>query len=463
MTAYYFYGMLFLYRRNIMPKAKTKEEFSKELKDKYSGKYELVNEYCGSSKKVWFHCNKDLGHQDWKETPTHVLGGRVCPECLGKNIHRTQEQFLKDLEKEHGNIITTNDTFTGVNNKMWFHCNRGIGHKDWRAFPNNILRGQGCPKCGILKRSKSHTKSHEKFIEEFNNISDGTVEIVGKYTGRFKPIETKCKLCGYTWTPNPSDLLGGRGCPNCKSSSGEQTVRAVLEFNNINYDPQHNFKIKDKTHRLDFVLKDNKGSWCVIQPDGIQHTWKYKQFTKDKKEAERSFEDRVARDKDENKYLPALGVRVLRIPWLWFDLDDTFILLCDFLGYDLAKPSKGYVPKYKKSENMINDYLENGDALSIAKKYGVSKTTVINKTTKYIGMSLTEYHKSHPMAHKSVSNKVGNNTPTAVISIDGKGIETKYPSMSQASKETGASSGSIARCLYGDFKTAGGYKWEKAE
>lgn len=444
-----------------MSKIKTKEAFSKELAIKYGGNYKLVDEYFGSSKKVKFHCNRGLGHRDWKETPSHVLAGRICPECLGKHIRRTQEEFVQDVKKVHGGNISVIGSFSGVNNKMWFHCTKDASHKDWQAFPSNILRGQGCPKCGILKRGKSHTKSHDEFMQEFNKISDYTVEVIGKYTGRFKPIRVRCTLCRCYWDTKPGDLLSGRGCPNCKSSSGEQSVRAILEFNNIDYDPQHNFKIQGKTHRLDFVLKDANNNWCVIQPDGIQHTWKYKQFTKDKKEAEQAFRNRVSRDRDENRYLPALGIRVLRIPWFWFDLDNTFILLQDFLRYRLKKPSRGYIPKYKESESLVNDYLKNGNAIAIAKKYGVSKTTVINRATKYLGMSLTEYHKLHPMEHGPVSDKIGNNISTPVISIDSQGNESRYGSINQASKETNTSSGSISRCLQGDFSTAGGYKWKR--
>lgn len=444
-----------------MPRAKTTEEFQQELKDRYNNKYSLVGEYVKGGVKAQFHCNAGLGHEDWYETPTHVLGGRVCPKCLGKNIQRTQEQFLEDLKKEHGTSITTSDKFTKVNDRMWFHCNKGLGHPDWYAFPSNILRGWGCPKCGASRRAGIKTWSQSEFIEALRQVAGSTIKVTGKYTKSINRIQVCCTLCGHVWNPKANELLQGRGCPNCTSSSGEQVIRAILEFNNIDYDPQHNFEIKGKTHRLDFVLRDSNNNWCVIQPDGSQHTWLTMQFSGDKEKAEQAFKDRVARDRDENKYLMAQGVRVLRIPWFWFDLDNTFTLLQDFLGYKLEKPDKDYIPGYKQIREIAYDYLKHGNAKAIAKKYKIARTTVDNMFIKYFDMNRREYVRLHPEYYVPRSQNPGCFKSSKVRSIDKENNRKVYPSIAEASRQVGTSSAGISKCINGKQKTAGGYKWEK--
>lgn len=360
-------------------------------------------------------------------------------------VRKTQDEFLLDLDKVHGSDIITSDRYINNKTKLLFRCT--ICNNSWLAIPGDILRGHGCPKCGVKKRSKSQTKTPQSFLNELRDVSGGTITTDDRYVSSEHRLVFHCVLCGNRWKATPNNILRGSNCPNCKSSSGEQSVRAILEFNSIDYDSQYNFKIKGKTHRLDFVLKDSRGNWCVIQPDGEQHYISHNGFYRGTK-----------LDRDENNYLPALGVRVLRIPWFWFDLDNTFILLQDFLGYELKKPSKDYVPMYKNIKDMVYDYLEHGNAKCIAKKYGISRIVVFRNFKKYFGMPRSEYTKLHP-EYKTFRKP---SHSTRIISIDSKGVQHSYPSQAEASRQVGTSISCIGNCLHGRQKTTGGYRWEYA-
>ncbi len=91
-----------------------------------------------------------------------------------------------------------------------------------------------------------------------------------------------------------------------------------------------------------------------------------------------------------------------------------------------------------KDENKMNNSLDNLEWCSA--KYNMNYGTANSRRSK----SLT----NHPL--KSIS----------LYQIDFSGNTIKeYPSIIEASRETGISRTGIGRCLKGERKTAGGYKW----
>ena len=400
----------------------------------------------GHEIKIQMTCN-NKEHKPYYTTLSRIKDGKGCRLC---NItQRKPDSYYIEQAQKYCKLGTYPTGVIKVVNgltEIEVACNNTLHHPTYKSL-GSIKKGHGCPECygGVVSN-----------LEEFKSklgIVNGNIEIIGNYHNNHTPIKVSCKMCNYKWSPRPKDLLTGKGCPKCASSSGEQTVRAILEFNNIDYDPQHNFKIKGKTHRLDFVLKDEDNNWCVIQPDGEQHFKKQHPFYRGTK-----------LDREENKYLPALGVRVLRIPWFWFDLDNTFILLQDFLGYKLNKPDKDYVPKYKRIKDMVYDYLEHGNYNKVAKKYGVSGKTLLSNFKEYFGIARTDYIRLHTELKKKKRTSYTKSISKPIVGYkDGDVSLTFYPSMAVGANKNKTSRSSILKCLKGKQKTAGGYKWEYAD
>lgn len=440
-----------------MPKKLTQEQFLEKLREVHGDTITTDDRYVRSSAKITFHCNARLGHEDWEATPNKILGGQGCPKCRyiksSARQVKSHSEFIKEINKVAGDSIIIEGKYVNDRTKIKFKCK--YCDNTWETTPNHILRGQGCPRCREITRASSKILSQSEFLAKLRIAHGDTVSPLGKYKNAKTPIDVLCNLCSYKWKVSPAHLLGGSGCPNCASSSGEQTVRAILEFNNINYDPQHNFKIKGNIHRLDTILKDKNNNWCVIQPDGQQH-FKSNSYMGGEKE----FEHRKQMDRDENKYLPALGVRVLRIPWFWFDLDNIFILLQDFLGYKLNKPDKDYAPKYKRIKDMVYDYLRHGNRCAIAKKYGVNEQYPTRAFKEYFGMTYLEYTKLHPEYYKKNSNA---HTRTVIQYSDSSTTVVYYPSIVSASSTLGIAQSNIGKCLNNKRNHSGGYKWEYAD
>ena len=76
-------------------------------------------------------------------------------------------------------------------------------------------------------------KTHEEFSHALQAINHNII-VLGKYLGNKEHIDCECKVCGYRWSPVPSNLLSGRGCPKCNGRcfrSHEQFCEDVAKVN----------------------------------------------------------------------------------------------------------------------------------------------------------------------------------------------------------------------------------------
>ena len=75
-------------------------------------------------------------------------------------------------------------------------------------------------------------KTHQEFLEEMKFLNP-SILILGKYVGAKTKILCECKLCNHKWSPTPSSLLTGRGCPVCANKLlNKDKVKTQIEFVN---------------------------------------------------------------------------------------------------------------------------------------------------------------------------------------------------------------------------------------
>jgi Zn finger protein HypA/HybF involved in hydrogenase expression len=125
-------------QKNVSDSQRLNIKVAQNLATKNSGKC-LSNEYKNARTKLLWECDK--GHQ-WTAVYDSVRKGTWCPSCNGnlkKELKDCQNYALKFngicLSKEYVNEHT---------NLIW-KCDKG---HTWSASPNNVKRGQWCPKCG---------------------------------------------------------------------------------------------------------------------------------------------------------------------------------------------------------------------------------------------------------------------------------------------------------------------------
>ena len=276
-----------------MAKRKTHEEFVNEMKE-VNPNIEILGEYISEREKILCKCKID--NNVWCATPTNLLRGRGCPVCgrklVNKNRKKTHDDFVNEISKKSPYIKIIGQ-YNGSKNRIDAKCL--IHNYCWSPFADSLCQGQGCPLCGIDKSSKSQTKTHQEFIEDFNKTSNSkNIEIIGTYTGRHKRIKARCKIHDYLWEPFAADLLRGYGCKFCRSdkmhghfaTSQEEFIEEIKEINqNIevvgNYINRHTRVLcKCKLCGNEFYvypdsMHSHKRITCPVCSDGISYPNKY--------------------------------------------------------------------------------------------------------------------------------------------------------------------------------------------
>lgn len=105
--------------------------------------------------------------------------------------------------------------------------NTTCDHPAWKARPETLLKGIGCPECGKIKASKSKTRTHLEFEKEIKRINP-TIKLNGQYSKITERIDVICKECGHVWSPLAYSLISGKGCPHCSAKKGAQKRKNKL-------------------------------------------------------------------------------------------------------------------------------------------------------------------------------------------------------------------------------------------
>ena len=235
--------------------------FHKVHDDKYD--YSLV-EYVNYDTKVKIICPI---HGVFKMTPFNHIQGQGCPKCKGR--HLTTKEIIDEFHKIHGGKYDYSKTvYNKMHEKITVICPR---HGEFQITPSKHRIGQGCPKCGILKRAKNQSYDNESFIEILQKVHNGKY-IYTKATlngNLHNRITITCPIHG-DFEQIAQSHLNGHGCPKCQSSHLEEEIKSFLNDNDIEFEQQKTFEwLKLKNHLyLDFYLpKYNKAIEC----QGIQH------------------------------------------------------------------------------------------------------------------------------------------------------------------------------------------------
>lgn len=146
-------------------RSKTHAEYVAEVKALGKG-FEVVGQYQDADTQIAHRCAE--GHE-WNAAPTNIVNkGRGCPVCYAKEFHVTHESYVAQI-KALGNGIEVIGKYKDAKTKITHRCPKG---HQWKAWPNYMKRGGGCPLC-----AKCHTDANVFYIWE--NADDPGVYKVG--------------------------------------------------------------------------------------------------------------------------------------------------------------------------------------------------------------------------------------------------------------------------------------------
>ncbi len=141
-----------------------------------------LEKYINAKTKIMFRCN--ICNNQWAAHPNQILTGHGCPKCGRRRIvnalSSSNEEFRRKVEKLNLSV-TPLEEYTRSNIKILFKCN--VCGNQWRATPNNILRGGGCPKCSLIFQSSFPEQAIYYYVKQvFPNA-------INKYRENFRNTE----------------------------------------------------------------------------------------------------------------------------------------------------------------------------------------------------------------------------------------------------------------------------------
>jgi hypothetical protein len=131
-----------------------------------------------------------------------------CAELIEKGIN------ARPIDKYNGKV------------KIRFECECGDPYDAW---PNDVLNGHLCKKCGREKASKNNTKTHDEYCMELLKMGI-IVKPIDLYLGMNEKIIHRCE-CGKPYNVRPSDVINGHLCKEC----GIKNRRKSEEFAHKQY------------------------------------------------------------------------------------------------------------------------------------------------------------------------------------------------------------------------------------
>lgn len=149
---------------------------------------------------------------------------------MPNGIKKTHDEFVKELEQTNPNIKVIG---TYINATTKIKCECKIDSYIWEAVPNNLLKGKGCPKCGIKSRSEKRRMSQDEFIKTVQ-LKSPNIQVLSQYVNNNCKIKCKCQICEYEWETVASSLKNGTNCPKCNNRIRRTSEEFIDEMKIIN-------------------------------------------------------------------------------------------------------------------------------------------------------------------------------------------------------------------------------------
>lgn len=289
----------------------------------------ILGQYTGASNRIKVKCNK-CGNE-WNVIANSLIQGSGCNKCKPIFNKITHDEFMQKLDNkgilEKIEILSTYKT---VKDRIKCKC-KICGHI-WNPMADYILRGNGCPKCGVLKRSSQRKYTNEQFLSKLheNNMN---IRVLSQYVDSYTKVKCQCEKCGNIWKARANHLLSGHGCPICKSSLGEKKIFNYLTKNNVLFIHQKTFGgllgLYGGLLPYDFYLPNQN---LLIEYQGQFHDG----TVSGDLQSEKEYKLRQEYDKRKREYARKRNIRLLEI-W-YYDFDNILKIIQD--NIDMRKEDK---------------------------------------------------------------------------------------------------------------------------
>ena len=214
------------------------EEFIRKAKLVYGDKYDYSKTiYKGSKEKVIITCPI---HGDFEIIPSNFLMGQACHKCAMEKRHnkfaeireykkkkeeenrliKSEENrikklnhFIEEAKRIHGDKYDYSKVeYVNNHTKVCIICPK---HGEFWQTPNSHLRGCGCFKCSLEKRTADKSYTTESFIKKAISIHGDKYDYSKvNYINSNTPVTIICSKHG-EFQQKPARHLQGSGCQKC--------------------------------------------------------------------------------------------------------------------------------------------------------------------------------------------------------------------------------------------------------
>jgi len=130
--------------------------------------------------------------------------------------------FIQRARITHGKKYSyAKSIYVQARQKLTITCKK---HGDFTQTADSHLRGTGCPKCGIERRSDSQRMDSEGFVSKARKIHGDKYDYRAvRYRKSSEKVTIICPRHG-SWKQTPNNHLNGFGCNKC----GRETLRSAF-------------------------------------------------------------------------------------------------------------------------------------------------------------------------------------------------------------------------------------------
>ncbi len=274
-------------------------EIAAELHPTMNGDLRAAGIPARSTKKVWWKCRKEDGHE-WKAASFDRIRGQSCPNCrptrslpipstpslfpeMSIEPHvatttGTPEAFFQKIIAEwhptkNGELKPT-DVVPGSTRKIWWKCPHGMDH-EWQArLADRTGRDKtGCPFCrgSRLSVTNSLASRFPEIAAEWHPTKNRNLTAENIVAGSNTKVWWKCpKGDDHEWEAKVVARTRGTGCPFCSGNRVSATNSLATQFPEIaaEWHPTKNGELTPS----DLIAGSTRKVWwkCQIADD---HEW----------------------------------------------------------------------------------------------------------------------------------------------------------------------------------------------
>ncbi|MDR1618497.1 MAG: DUF723 domain-containing protein [Treponema sp.] len=194
--------------------------------------YSKIGVISGVRQKVTIICPQ---HGPFRqEVLHHITQGSGCPQCgrikCGERQRMPFPEFLRRARKVHGDRYRYIEaSYTTQSAPLTIVC--PVHGEFSQNAEKHVMRGYGCPACGILRRTAKRTMTFQEFVKKARRVHKNKYQYIENTESAFAGNKTQaaiiCPIHG-EFKQMVNSHLSGCGCRKC----GYETVSKKISISN---------------------------------------------------------------------------------------------------------------------------------------------------------------------------------------------------------------------------------------